>query len=315
MHHTEDDKETGLSIRKVLEFIQMNLAEDLSLQRLSEIANYSPFHFQRVFTDAVGESPKQYVIRLRLERIAHYLKVFPGLSISDLAEKSGLTSLSTFSRAFNNYFGVNAEDYRKMTNDEYRMFCKTNSKKCKTAVINTPDLCIRDFSLDEIMEWKNKVDISTKRVQGFGEIYMSTCLDNSDAISLAFRKLCRWAEPRELLSAETRFVGTLLDIPFITSVEKCRYWAGITFPADVKLPKEASVAHIPDGFYANYRLNGNLLTTVKSLAFFNHGWLPQSGYAIKEVMGYEVYSENPANKPSETIDREILIPVRPAHNL
>jgi len=30
------------------------------------------------------------------------------------------------------------------------------------------------------------------------------------------------------------------------------------------------------------------------------------------VMGYEVYSENPANKPSETIDRGSLIPVRPA---
>ncbi|HNW90276.1 MAG TPA: hypothetical protein PKN48_11475 [Bacteroidales bacterium] len=48
----------GLYIRKVLEFIQMNLAEDLSLQRLSEIANYSPFHFQRVFTKAVGKAEK-----------------------------------------------------------------------------------------------------------------------------------------------------------------------------------------------------------------------------------------------------------------
>jgi AraC family transcriptional regulator len=312
MHHTEEDKKMGLYIRKVLEFIQMNLAEDLSLQRLSEIANYSPFHFQRVFTEAVGESPKQYVIRLRLERIAHYLKVFPGMSISDLAEKSGFQSLSTFSRAFTSYFGVSAEDYRKMSNDEYRKFCKTNSKKCKTSVINTPDLCIRDFSLDEIMDWKNKIDISTKRLQGFNVIYMSTCLDNSDAISLAFRKLCQWAEPRGLLGSETRFVGTLLDIPFITSVEKCRYWTGITIHTDVKLPKEASVTHIPDGLYANYRLTGNLLTTVKSLAFFNHSWLPQNGYAINELMGYEVYSENPANKPSETINREILIPVRPA---
>jgi AraC family transcriptional regulator len=312
MHHTEDDKTIRLFIRKVLEFIQMNLAEDLSLQRLSEIANYSPFHFQRIFTDAVGESPKQYVIRLRLERIAHYLKVFPGLSIFELSEKSGFQSFSTFSRAFTGYFGVSAEEYRKMTNDEYRKFCKTNSKKCKTAIINTPDLCIRDFSLDEIMEWKNKVNISTKRVQRSGVIYMSTCLDKSDAISLAFRQLCRWAEPRGLLTSETRFVGTLLDIPFITPIEKCRYWAGITFRADVKPPKEASVTDIPDGFYANYRLNGNLLTTIKSLAFFNHVWLPQSGYAIKEVMGYEVYSENPANKPSEIIDREILIPVRPA---
>lgn len=211
MHHTEDDKKTGLYIRKVLEFIQMNLSEELSLQRLSGIANYSLFHFQRIFTEVIGESPKQYIIRLRLERAAHYLKVFPGLTISDLADKSGFSSLATFSRAFQNFFSVSAVEYRKMT-----------------------------------------------------------------------------------------------------SVEKCRYWAGITFPSAIKLPKDASVAQIPDGIYANYRLNGNLVTTVKSLAYFSHCWLAENGYSIREILGYEVYSENPANKPSETIDREILIPVRPA---
>ncbi len=299
-------------IRKVLEFIQLNLSEELPLQRLAEIANYSPFHFQRIFTSVVGETPKQYIIRLRLERIAHFLKVFPDMSVSELAYNSGFTSLSIFSRAFKNYFGVSAHEYRQLSNEEYRNFCKTNSKKCKTSMINSPDLCIRDFTQDEIMEWKNKVDISTKRLQGFTLIYLSTCLGKSDAISMAFRKLSQWAEPRGLLGNETRFVGILLDIPFITSVENCRYWAGITFPGQIKLPKESSVTEIPDGLYANYSLQGNLLTTVKSLAFFNHGWLPESGYAIKDVLGYEVYSENPANKPSETIEREILIPVRPA---
>jgi AraC family transcriptional regulator len=312
MHHTEDDKKMGIYIRKVVEFIQINLSEDLSLQKISEIANYSPFHFQRIFTDSVGETPKQYIIRLRLERIAHYLKVFPNLGISELASKSGFASQSTFSRAFKNYFGISAGEYRQLSNHEYRKICNTNSKKCKTPKLNIPDLYIRDFSMDEIMDWKNKVNISTKRLLGYSVIYLSTCLDKSDAISLAYRKLCQWAGPRGLLTTETRFVGMLLDIPFITPIEKCRYWAGITFPEHVKLPGEASVAQIPDGLYANYRLKGNLLSIVKSLAFFNHGWLPESGYSLKDVLGYEVYLENPANKPSETIDREILIPVRPA---
>jgi AraC family transcriptional regulator len=312
MHHTEEDKKAGVYIRKVLEFIQMNLSEDLSLEKMSALANYSPFHFQRIFTHYVGESPKQYIIRLRLERIAHYLKLFPNLSISELSDKSGFASLSTFSRAFKNYFGISAAGYRLLSNDEYRKLCKTNSKKSKILKINTTDLRFRDFSMDEIMDWKNKVNIETKRLQGFKVIYFSTCLNNSDAVSLAYRKLCAWAEPRGLLSTQTRFVGMLLDIPFITSIEKCRYWAGITFPEQIKLPAEASVTQIPEGLYAGYRMKGNLLATVKSLAYFSHGWLGESGYSIKELLGYEVYSENPANKPSETIDREILISVRPA---
>jgi AraC family transcriptional regulator len=312
MHHTNHDKNTSTYIRKVLEFIQLNLSEDLSLEKIAEIANYSPFHFHRIFTEFIGETPKQYIIRLRLERIAHYLKVFPNLSISELADKSGFASLSTFSRAFKNFFGVSADEYRKLPENEFSKKCKTISKKCKTSQINTPDLWPRDFTPDETMDWKNKVNISVKKLQQIKVIYLNTCLDTSDAISLAFRKLCQWAEPRGLISDETLFVGMLLDIPFITPVEKCRYWAGITFPEHFKLPSDASIAQLPSGLYANYRLTGDLFATVKSLTFFSHGWLTESGYSLKDVLGYEFYSENPANKPSEIIEREILIPVRPA---
>jgi AraC family transcriptional regulator len=312
MHHTEDDNNQGIYIRKVLDYIQTNLFEDLSLQQISEIAHYSPFHFQRIFAEQVGETPKQYIIRLRLERIAHYLKVFPNLTISELAVNSGFASLSTFSRAFKNYFGVSAEVYRHLPKDEYRKICKTNRKKGKVVEVKTSDFYNRDFSIDEIMDWKSRLDISTRKIQGFKVIYQSTCLDKSDAISLTYRKLCSWAGPRGLITPQTRFLGMLLDIPFITSLEKCRYWAGITIPENVILPKEANVVEIPSGLYANYSLTGNLSAIVKSLVFFNHRWLSENGYAIKDLLGYEIFAENPANKPSDTIEREILIPVRPA---
>ena len=290
----------------------MNLSEDLSLEKISYQANYSPFHFQRIFSDYVGETPKQYIIRLRLERSAHYLKLFPDLPISDLAENSGFASLSTFSRAFKSYFGLNAKEYRHLSNEEYSKLCKINSKKSKTFKLSTDDLCFRDLTMDEIMDWKNKLIISTKKLNSFKVVYFSTCLNESDAVSLAFRKLTSWAVPRGLITSETRFVGMLLDIPFITSIEKCRYWAGISIPEQLKLPGDSSVEEIPGGLYASYGIEGNLLTTVKSLAYLNHGWLQESGYSINKLLGYEVFSENPAFKPSETIPREMLVSIRPA---
>jgi AraC family transcriptional regulator len=312
MHHTEGDRNTKVYIRKVLEFIEMNLSEDLSLERISAEANYSPFHFQRIFSEYVGESPKQYIIRLRLERIAHYLRMFPDLPVSELADLSGFASLSTFSRAFKNYFGVSAVEYRQLPDGEYSKICKTDSKKSKILHHNTDDLCLRDLSMDEIMDWKDRVKISVRKINSFRLIYLSTCLDNSDAISLAYRKLCNWAGPRGLLTAETRFAGMLLDIPFITSMEKCRYWAGITIPDHVKLSSEASVTEFSDGLYAAYHIEGNILTTMKSLVYFSHDWLGNNGYSVNKLQGWEVYSENPANKPSETIRREILVSVRPS---
>jgi AraC family transcriptional regulator len=130
MHHTEDDKKAGVYIRNVKEYIQENLFEDLSLKKMAELANYSPFHFQRIFKHYTGESPKQYVIRLRLEQIARNLRTFQNTTVSELSGKSGFSSLSTFSRAFKKYFGISAQEYRQLSEVEYRMFCKTNSKKC-----------------------------------------------------------------------------------------------------------------------------------------------------------------------------------------
>jgi AraC family transcriptional regulator len=73
------EKDHHFRIRKVLAYIQENLSVDVPLAKMAEIANFSPFHFQKLFTQYVGESPKQYVLRLRIERIAHNLKLYPEL--------------------------------------------------------------------------------------------------------------------------------------------------------------------------------------------------------------------------------------------
>jgi transcriptional regulator GlxA family with amidase domain len=49
----------------LLVHIQAHLDEDLSLEVLSAKASLSPAHFQRTFQALVGETPKNYVARLR----------------------------------------------------------------------------------------------------------------------------------------------------------------------------------------------------------------------------------------------------------
>ena len=58
----------------VLEYIQGNLDEDLSIDLLAQTACFSLFHCHRVFSGMVGESVKAYIRRLRLERAAIMLK-------------------------------------------------------------------------------------------------------------------------------------------------------------------------------------------------------------------------------------------------
>jgi AraC family transcriptional regulator len=312
MHHTEKDKQQETGLNLILEYIHCNINKELNLDKLASLANYSPFHFQRLFKQAVGESPKQYIIRLRLERVAHYLKVFPDLTISELSYESGFASLSTFSRAFKAYFGITPEEYRKTNHVQLRKIGKTNDKKSKTNSLVNNEFWSVDFSQTEIMELQKSLQFGIKRITGLKLAFVSTCLDKPDAITTAFRKLCKWAEPRELISHDTKYIGNLLDIPFITPIEKCRYRACITIPEQFTSKNNSGITEMSPGTYGSYEMKGNMLAVVKSLVCFRHGWLENSGYELRDITGYEMFSENPAHKPAEQITREILIPIKSA---
>jgi AraC family transcriptional regulator len=311
MHHTEYDKQKGIAITKVVEYIHCNLSENLTLSSLATIANYSPFHFQRLFLEQTGETPKQYIIRLRLEKNAHFLKVFPNLSISELAAESGFSSLSTFSRAFSKYFGISPDEFRKNPSMNVRKIGKTNRKKSKIYPKFTDEFWHVDFSQAEMENWKEKTDIEVSKVAGFTMAYVVTLLADSDAITKAFRALHQWAAPRNLIGSQTRYIGVLLDIPFITSIDKCRYWAGISIPTGMQTGKEITNYEMKSGLHAMFSMKGDLRNVLKNLVIFRHGWLDEAGYTLKDITGYEVFSDNPAFKPIEKIERRLFIPIKP----
>ena len=91
----------------------------LSLENLAGIANFSKFHFHRIFKAVVGENLNQFITRVRLERAAFLLIHNPKNSITEIAYYCGFSSPATFSRAFRDKFQLNASEWRK------------NSKKCK----------------------------------------------------------------------------------------------------------------------------------------------------------------------------------------
>ncbi|MBZ5538496.1 MAG: AraC family transcriptional regulator [Acidobacteriia bacterium] len=66
-------KEYARRVNAALDFIDSNLAEEISLAKLASIACFSPYHFHRIFSALVGEPPAEYVRRLRLEKAAGLL--------------------------------------------------------------------------------------------------------------------------------------------------------------------------------------------------------------------------------------------------
>lgn len=100
------------TILPVLVRLQASPDPPPSLDALARESGLSRFHFHRVFREVVGETPKQYALRLRLERAALRLLI-DSASILDVALDAGFQSHETFSRAFRKRFGASPRDYRE----------------------------------------------------------------------------------------------------------------------------------------------------------------------------------------------------------
>ena len=306
------EKEYHYRMRKVLAYIEDNLASDISLTTMAGVANISPFHFQKLFTQFIGESPKQYVLRLRLEKVAHKLKLYPGISVFELSLSSGFSSPSTFGRAFKNYFGFTPDEFRKLSLDEISKISTSKNKKGKDFNFDSHEFWNVNLNENEPADFTSGCKIEVVKLSSLKVAFIDSHLGHENAVSNAFDVLFRKAAPRDIINAHTRFIGIYLDLPFFTELSKCRFRACITFPGDMDISKEFSVCEIPGNKYATFPVKGNLNDTVKSLVSFRHFWLENSGYKIAETIGYEEYPVNPATEIYENIERKLFIAVEPA---
>lgn len=98
-------------ILQLLRAVRPAAGRDMSLSSLAARAGWSPFHLHRIFRRVTGETPKHYLLRLRLEAAAARL-VTSTDSIAHVALAAGFTSHAVFTRAFRRYFGRPPGDYR-----------------------------------------------------------------------------------------------------------------------------------------------------------------------------------------------------------
>ncbi len=99
------------NIAASLGHIEKNLTSHCSVADMAEAANYSLFHFSRLFNKYVQLSPYDYLIRRRLSRAAEML-INSTVNIIDIALEFQFNTPEGFSRAFRRMFGINPSRYR-----------------------------------------------------------------------------------------------------------------------------------------------------------------------------------------------------------
>src|ERR1700736_5545932 len=106
MANLESRSEYVARMHRVLEHIDRELDQPLELEALAAVANFSSFHFHRLFTAWMGETLGDYVRRRRLEVGALRLVAQPRLGVLQVALSVGFGSTEAFARAFKSRFGV-----------------------------------------------------------------------------------------------------------------------------------------------------------------------------------------------------------------
>jgi AraC family transcriptional regulator len=100
-------------LRKVLEYIDVNLDCNISLHALAKLGQMSNYHFLRMFKRSTGLTPLQYITRRRMQ-VAKELLAKTGLSIIEIALETGYESASHFIDLFKRHHGVTPTAFRKM---------------------------------------------------------------------------------------------------------------------------------------------------------------------------------------------------------
>lgn len=101
------------AIQVLHSLIESQLEEDLNMKAFADMANLSYHRFQHLYTELTGESFWGYVKRYRLESAAGYLR-HSSWSISEIGERVGYYTKSSFSKAFSNYFNSSPAQFRKL---------------------------------------------------------------------------------------------------------------------------------------------------------------------------------------------------------
>jgi len=303
-------------INRVVDFIERNLGRDLSLEDLAGIANFSKYHFHRIFCSMVGETLFHFVMRLRVEKAASFLAANPKMPMTEIASECGFADSAHFSRSFKAYFGVTPRAYRESSAWESnpvqsdRKFNQTFGNEGKSFSQLLP------YNRDDTKSDSRRNDMEGKvEVREFPETdvayvrYIGPYKGNAKLFENLYGKLYAWAGPRGLIGPEAKNIIVYHDNPEITAEDKLRVSVCLTVPKGTKVEGEVGRMSIPAGKYAFARFDLTPPEYEAAWAWVYGTWLPSSGWQCDDRPCFELYHGCDGGSERMTVD--IVVPVTP----
>jgi AraC family transcriptional regulator of adaptative response/methylated-DNA-[protein]-cysteine methyltransferase len=146
---TEHQNTNYKRIADAIEYLKVNFKEQPSLDEVAKKVHLSPFHFQRLFTDWAGVSPKKFLQYISVEYAKSVLQE-KRVNLFDAAHETGLSGTSRLHDLFINLEGMTPSEYKNGGKDLRINYSFAESPFGNLIVASTPKgVCYMAFNESE----------------------------------------------------------------------------------------------------------------------------------------------------------------------
>jgi AraC family transcriptional regulator len=283
---------------RVLVHIQGHLDESLALDELAGLACFSPFHFHRIFKGMVGESVKEHVRRLRLERAAGRLKL-GAQPVVQIAMEAGYESHEAFTRSFRSAFGVSPSGFRS-SNQQARVAAAPSGLHFADGR--------RVGHFKTIQPGGKKMEVKIVQRPALRVAFMRHVGPYS-AVGKTWERFLPLLGKEGLLGGDTQFIGICHDDPEVTPQDRVRYDACVSIDERFSPVREIGVQVIAGGEYAMTTHFGPYDKLGQTYARLLGQWLPRSGRQLRSCPCFEVYLNDPQGTDPKDLLTDIYAPL------
>lgn len=277
-------------IQQSIDFIETNLTTAFTLDDVAKQANFSLFHFHRLFHAFVGLSLKEYIRQRRISEAAEELQSSRN-SILDIALLYRYETPESFLRAFKKYYGQTPSEYRKYQRERF-LFKKFNLQK------RLDLLADGQISFDAVPKFLTLEKLNLAGI----------CLATTDEDEYAAYAAV-WNRFYHLLDSETS-AGTQLCYGLCqqTGLGQYHYLAGIKqdkLPAQLK--RQLTLLQLPSDNWVVFNLQIVPEEIRDAWSYILTRVLPQFNCELAESNEMEIYHRKPDGKINRI---DLCIPVK-----
>lgn len=288
-------------LQRVLQYIDQQLAAEIavpaagqntepndnrfSIQRLSDVAHWSKFHFQRQFFSQCGLSVQSYLRLLRLLRAASQLS-FRETSLTDIAAQSGYTHSESFSRAFRRLLQQAPQAFRD--NPDWRQWQQQLEYLTTVRSLMQQNQPIVDV-----------IDIQQT------PIALMLHRGSPALLGMSIRRFIEFRKQQQLPPSRSATFNLLYDDPRLTAPDDYRFGLAVAVPAGFDLAfsshdwPEIRLSDIPAGRCARIQHIGDDQQLGMFVDYLYQSWLAKN-------------DEQAADFPI-VLQRKVFFPEVPAH--